>query len=281
MTRFEDLLSRACLTRERTVPRDVVPAYASSASSPARPYAYTADADSEEAAQDLKALCETVLNHTPPTTIADFLTEQIPQPRSALALACMLQLTDTDDGARMWWQFAAGAGQPAAAYCLYLHHLAQGEQVTAGWWHQQTDDLEPVPEPAPYTWRGEHWMEAKWHPASHTATSTSTTTLLRVLRHLGKHTERPRTAIVSDLMTYVSTAVTAGWLREPDSDIPVPGPEFAQRVTELVDTATDKPDVSDTFPLRSAGGQRNPAAPDQTCRSSASADQRMQAPAQR
>lgn len=56
MTRFEDLLSRACLARERTVPRDIVPAYAPSASSPARPYAYATDADSEEAAQDLKAL---------------------------------------------------------------------------------------------------------------------------------------------------------------------------------------------------------------------------------
>ncbi|KOV89151.1 hypothetical protein ADL02_16055, partial [Streptomyces sp. NRRL WC-3723] len=112
MTRFDDLLSRACLVRERTVPRDVVPPYAPTASTPARPYAYATDADSDEAAEDLKALCETVLTHTPPTTLADFLTEQVPQPRSALALACILQLTDTDDGARMWWQFAAGAGQP-------------------------------------------------------------------------------------------------------------------------------------------------------------------------
>ncbi|MEU3527694.1 hypothetical protein AB0E62_28135 [Streptomyces sp. NPDC038707] len=28
-----------------------------------------------------------------------------------------LRLTDTDDGARFWRQYAAGAGQPAA-YCL-------------------------------------------------------------------------------------------------------------------------------------------------------------------
>ncbi|MEU1710895.1 hypothetical protein ABZ478_37300 [Streptomyces sp. NPDC005706] len=30
-------------------------------------------------------------------------------------------------------QYAAGAGQPAAAYCLYLHRLAAGEDTTASW----------------------------------------------------------------------------------------------------------------------------------------------------
>ncbi|GAA3185213.1 hypothetical protein GCM10010451_38040 [Streptomyces virens] len=275
MTRFEDLLSQACLARERNVPHDVVPAYAPSASSPARPYSYTTDADSEEAAQDLKALCETVLNHTPPTTIADFLTEQVPQPRSALALACILQLTDTDDGARMWWQFAAGAGQPAAAYCLYLHHLAQGEQITARWWHQQTDDLDPAP-----CSRHHEDRTTAWHPATHTVTSTSTTTLLRVLRHLAKNVVRPRAAVVTNLITYVTTAVTAGWLREPDSDIPLPGPDFARRIAALLEAAADKPDVSDTFPVRSAVRERTLES-DQDCRTTSSAAQHMQTPAQR
>ncbi|MCE0446836.1 hypothetical protein LT493_26310 [Streptomyces tricolor] len=186
MTRFDDLLSRACLVRGTPRPPRRRPPYAPAASSPARPCGTTADGDSHEAAEDLKALCETVLTHTPPTTFADFLTEQVPQPRGALALACVLQLTDTDDGARMWWQLAAGAGQPAAAYCLYLHHLAQGEQVTAQWWHQQTDDLEPPPEPTACQEHHERGPAPAWHPAAHTVTSTSTTTLLRVLRHLAK-----------------------------------------------------------------------------------------------
>ncbi|MFJ4950815.1 hypothetical protein [Streptomyces sp. NPDC088760] len=53
-------------------------------------------------------------------------------------------------------------------------------------------------------------------------------------------------------MAYVSTAVTAGWLREPDFDIPLPGPDFADRITELLAAAANKPDVSDTLPARSA-----------------------------
>ncbi|WP_445283542.1 hypothetical protein [Streptomyces sp. DSM 118148] len=68
----------------------------------------------------------------------------------------MLQLTDTADGARFWWQYAAGAGQPGAAYWLYLHHLAAGEDTTASWWHQQTDNVQPPsPPPGPHTqaWR--------------------------------------------------------------------------------------------------------------------------------
>ncbi|MBL1109330.1 hypothetical protein JK361_32875 [Streptomyces sp. 5-8] len=280
MTRFDDLLSRACLVRERTVPKDVVPLCSSGASSPARPYAYHTDADSNEAAEDLKALCETVLTHTPPTTLADFLTEQVPQPRGALALACILQLTDTDDGARMWWQFAAGAGQPAAAYCLYLHHLAQGEQVTAQWWHQQTDDLEPPPEPPTCHKHHERRPATAWHPAANTVTSTSTTTLLRVLRHLAKHTVRPRTAAVTELMTYVTTAVTAGWLREPDSDIPLPGPDFADRITALFKAAEKTPDISDTLPARSAAREQAPD-PDQATLTVSAARQHIQEPAQR
>ncbi|MFI8875820.1 helix-turn-helix domain-containing protein [Streptomyces sp. NPDC055243] len=40
----------------------------------------------------------------------------------------------------------AGAGQPAAAYCLYLHHLALGEDDIAQWWHRQTEDISKVTE---------------------------------------------------------------------------------------------------------------------------------------
>jgi hypothetical protein len=41
-----------------------------------------------------------VVRHTPATAVAAFITDQVPEPRSALVLACVLQLTDTDDGAR-------------------------------------------------------------------------------------------------------------------------------------------------------------------------------------
>ncbi|MFK0112486.1 hypothetical protein [Streptomyces sp. NPDC091217] len=258
MTRINDMLSRAQLTRERSVPRDIIPTCAPTASTPARTSPKTppaGEAQPSEAAEDLRALCETVLTHTPPTDVAQFLTAQVPEPRSALVLACILQLTDTDDGARLWWQFAAGAGQPAAAYCLYLQHLAQGEPVTADWWHQQTDDLEPPPE-KPTENQREARCTSEWHPATHPVTSTSTTTILRILRHLSKHTVRYRTAAVSELMAYVPTAVTVGALRAPEMDLPLPGPDFAHHINLMLASAASRPDVSDTLPARTEPRER-------------------------
>ncbi|GAA2322538.1 hypothetical protein OKJ48_04580 [Streptomyces kunmingensis] len=249
MTRIEDILSRALLARDRTVPRDIVPTTCPTArqaqTAPDAPVGTTAEGD---AAEDLRALCETLVSHTPATDVADFVTEQVPQPRSALALACVLQLTDTDDGARFWWQYAAGAGQPAAAYCLYLHHLAQGEDATADWWHRQTDDVEPVPDSPAAAQPGT--------PGPDQPHSTSTTTILRILRHLSKHSVRPRTTAVTHLMAYMPTAVTIGYLREPDMDLPLPGPDFAHHVSELL-TAAGRPDVSDTLPGRKSYDARS------------------------
>ncbi|MGW1563358.1 hypothetical protein ACWCQ1_43770 [Streptomyces sp. NPDC002144] len=255
MTRIDDILSRALLVRGRTVPRDIVPAHNTPTTRP-RPPADTGTRTSTGAAEDLRALCETLLTHTPPTDVADFVTDQVPAPRSALVLACVLQLTDTDDGARFWWQYAAGAGQAAAAYCLYLHHLALGEDDTADWWHRQTDDVQPQPdspalEPGPQT-----TVSRRWHPAEHRITSTSTTTILRVLRHLAKYTARPRPAAVTALMAYVPTAVTAGYLRQPEIELPVPGPGFAKRIAMLLTAAAARPDTPNSLPARSETSYR-------------------------
>ncbi|MFD5460638.1 hypothetical protein [Streptomyces olivaceus] len=204
MSHIEERLSRALLVRNRTIPREAAPCTAARTAE-ARPPAPTPAQDGplNGAAEYLRALCETLLTHTPPTAVADFLTDQVPEPRSALALACVLQLSDTDEGARFWWQYAAGAGQ-AAAYCLYLHHLAQGESDAANWWHHQTDDVQSpsgspasAPEDGPEPYRA-NW----WHPANHVITSTSTTTILRVLRHLSAtaNTARTKSAAVLRLM---------------------------------------------------------------------------------
>ncbi|MFE7172586.1 hypothetical protein [Streptomyces sp. NPDC057616] len=247
MTRIDDILSRALLVRGHTVPRDIVPAREPAPSRHGRP----ADAVSQAsagAAEDLRALCETLLTHTPATAVAEFVTDQVPAPRSALVLACVLQLTDTDDGARFWWQYAAGAGQAAAAYCLYLHHLALGEDDTAKWWHRQTDDVQPPPgPPAPE----DDVSGDAWHPAEHRITNTSTSTILRILRHLAKYTARHRPAAVSALMGYVPTAVAAGYLRQPEIELPVPGPDFAKRISLLLAAAAARPDIPGSVSARS------------------------------
>ncbi|MER7491137.1 hypothetical protein ABT033_00480 [Streptomyces pharetrae] len=102
------------------------------------------------AAEDLRALCETLVTHIPHRRHR-LRHRPGPRTRSALVLACVLQLSETGDGARYRWQYAAGARQAAAACCRYLHHLALGEVDTARWWHRQTDDVQPAPgdEPAP------------------------------------------------------------------------------------------------------------------------------------
>ncbi|MFM9584244.1 hypothetical protein [Streptomyces caniscabiei] len=226
MTCIEDILARALLARDRTVPPDVVPPAPASLPAPA---AVRGGCRAVEAARDLRALCETVLSHTSSADVADFVTDQVPGPRSALALACVLQLTDTDDGARFWWQYAAGAGQSAAAYCLYLHHLSNGETDIADWWQQQTDaTAEPVP--TDDTLAQTPACEREWAPATHPL-GEFPTTMLRVLRQLAR--SHHRATAVTDLMAYLPTAVDVGYLRH-DFEIPLPGPGFARRVSALL-----------------------------------------------
>lgn len=216
VTGIEELLSRALLVRERTVPRDVIPSPAPTPAAERHAETTGQDAQPNAATEDLHALCETLVLHTPPATVVKFVTDQVPEPRSALVLACVLQLTDTAEGARFWWQYAAGAGQAAAAYCLYLHHLALGERETAEWWHRQVDAVQPTPE-APA------WDDgSSWNPAENRITSASTSQFMRILRHLAQQTVRSRPASVCKLMAYIPTVVTAGYLREPDSELPCP-----------------------------------------------------------
>ncbi|WP_432095700.1 hypothetical protein [Streptomyces sp. bgisy100] len=240
MTLLEDILSRALLVRDRAVPRDTVPPrdaglHDRPAVTPGQTPRASADTTAD-AAEDLRALCETLVTHTPATAVADFVTDQVPEPRSALILACVLQLTDTDEGARFWWQYAAGAGLPAAAYCLYLHHLALGETHTARWWHNQTDDVRPQTAPVRTTIHQDDKPIVLHHDDK-----ASTTTILRVLRRLARHATRTRSAVVIELMDYMPTAVAVGYLREPESELPLPGPHFACEIRALLDAAAEWP----------------------------------------
>ncbi|UQW99146.1 hypothetical protein [Streptomyces sp. RerS4] len=246
MTTIEQLLSRALLAPKRTVPRDAVPIRETSP----RNNPVTIGTPNITAAEELRALCEALVRHAPATTVAAFVTDQVPEPRSALILACVLQLTESDDGARFWWQYAAGAGHPAAAYCLYLHHLALGETHTAGWWRTQTGETHTESTNADV-------------PTVHTTLrcdgapfvlrhgdGASSTTLLRVMRRLAGHVSRPRSAVVTELMTYMPTAVAVGYLREPESEMPLPGPEFAHKIRTLLATVANRPEAPSDLPAR-------------------------------
>ncbi|MET9347556.1 hypothetical protein [Streptomyces termitum] len=258
-THLDSLLSRTLLVFERAVPRDTVPARDPDPKTP-RPVTprHPTDPNTASAAEDLRALCEALVTHTPVDAVADFLTDQVPEPRSAMVLACVLQLTDTDDGARFWWQYAAGAGHAAAAYCLYLHHLALGETHAARWWHKQTDDDIPVVKTVRTTVHRDNKTVALFHEEE-----TSAATLLRLLRRLGRTASRPRSAVVAELMAYMPTAVAVGYLREPDSELPLPGNKFAHEIHALLTASATQPDRPSNLPARTRARGRSRPGPRQ------------------
>ncbi|WP_326598169.1 hypothetical protein [Streptomyces sp. NBC_01803] len=93
-----------------------------------------------EAAGQLRILCRTVVEQEGALQhLAAFLARRIPYPDGARVLGCVLQLAGREDSARFWWQYAAGAGDAAAAYCLYLHHTTLGERWEAELWYRQAD----------------------------------------------------------------------------------------------------------------------------------------------
>ncbi|MFD0381542.1 hypothetical protein ACFQ2B_01085 [Streptomyces stramineus] len=51
-------------------------------------------------------------------------------------------------------------------------------------------------------------------------------------------------------MDYMPTAVAVGYLREPESELPLPGPDFARKIRALLDTAADRPDAPSDLPAR-------------------------------
>ncbi|MEU6417310.1 hypothetical protein [Streptomyces spiralis] len=60
----------------------------------------------------------------------------------ALHFGCLLNLAQEPDGALWWWQFAAGAGNATAAYCLHLFHLVRGELRDSDHWAGQALNLD-------------------------------------------------------------------------------------------------------------------------------------------
>lgn len=97
--------------------------------------------DAERARRDLKAVC--LASACAPKAAAhldSFLTEGHTDLAGAVVFGCLLHLAGLREGARFWWQFAAGSGSPrtsAAAYCLFLDHSRRGEHHDARHWARE------------------------------------------------------------------------------------------------------------------------------------------------
>lgn len=84
--------------------------------SPCSGQAREGSVDESSAADDLQTLCETVITHTGALTdLRIFLARALPEPSGARVLGCMLQLSEREESARFWWQYAAGAAIPPPA----------------------------------------------------------------------------------------------------------------------------------------------------------------------
>ncbi|MFD3720501.1 hypothetical protein [Streptomyces sp. NPDC058674] len=269
---IDEFLAAALLRDDLDTPRDVVPhRFEDHAMLPLEWDPLGADEDEHTAARHLLTLCETVVARTAAEALTDFLTDKIPAVGGARVLGCILHLADAADSARFWWQYAAGAGDDASSYCLYLHHLALGETDAAAWWRRQTRvDTDPAPETTPFSSDRGRIRNL----------DSSTTTVLRVLgRLLHQRAARPRTELVDAMIDYVPVALAAGRRGSPDIDIPLPADDFAGTITVILAvtstlTAVDRhhrePDASCTAPRLSrrqpaSRGRADTAGPERPC----------------
>ncbi|GAA2359536.1 hypothetical protein [Streptomyces cuspidosporus] len=267
---IEELLSRALLLEEPLVPRDIVPCV--EADTPAsldgvplwsERASLSRHRASHAAAHDLQTLCETVVTHTAATSLQEFVTERLPEPSGARVLGCILHLTDVEDGARSWWQYAAGAGDAAASYCLYLYHLSLGENDLAAWWREQTGlDTEPASQTVTLSCDAEPPKEFVF------TFDSSTPTMLRLLGRLLTRAGRPRAEVFDAVLDYAPDAVTIGYLANPDIEIPLAMADFADHIRNILAamSATHGPDkpqrrsgTSPKLPWRRQHARANPS----------------------
>ncbi|WP_051795208.1 hypothetical protein [Streptomyces sp. NRRL S-87] len=90
--------------------------------------------DAERAGRDLNAICAVSLDAESGDHLARLVGAGAGEDEGPFVFGCLLHLLGRADGARFWWQLAAGAGHPRAAYCLFLDHAGQGEYHDAGLW---------------------------------------------------------------------------------------------------------------------------------------------------
>ncbi|MFH8574182.1 hypothetical protein [Streptomyces sp. NPDC017993] len=162
----------------------------------------------------LRTLCETVVAREL-HKLSTFLTRQILEPDGARVLGCVLHLAQRNDSAQFWWQFAAGAGDTGAACCLYLHHMALGEEEQAQLWFDQAG------------------LEVHMPATPEFVDRRDLVAALRILEVLREEEDPHVSAAATAVIAYVPDAL--GFVE--DVDLPLPEADFATRIEEL--TACD------------------------------------------
>ncbi|MCT9093940.1 glycoprotein [Streptomyces sp. ASQP_92] len=112
---------------------------------PAAPVASRYPTVHEQAAHDLDLASSLIVDAPQAQRSISLLVESDPiEPEGALVFAALLHLSGHRDPAQFWFEFAAGAGNRTAAFCLTLLHQQRSEHRTADHWRT----LIPTPEQA-------------------------------------------------------------------------------------------------------------------------------------
>jgi hypothetical protein len=104
-------------------------------------------AEHEQARHELDLTATLVLNAVQAAAYLQALDDVPPDEQGALVFGCLLYLTGRENAAQYWWRFAAGAGNPTAAFCLYLDHRRYAEYRDAEFWRRQARRLRACPMP--------------------------------------------------------------------------------------------------------------------------------------
>ncbi|MFF4323826.1 IclR family transcriptional regulator C-terminal domain-containing protein [Streptomyces sp. NPDC001568] len=114
-------------------------------------------AASDRAGLELEALCVSVVLHPQASRDIALLVDDCGlSTAGAVAFGCLLHLAG-EEAAGFWWEFAAGAGEPEAAYLLMLDHKRRVEPRDEAMWR---DRLKAALEPRPHgTPSGPGWTE--------------------------------------------------------------------------------------------------------------------------
>lgn len=187
--------------------------------------------------QELHTLCTVVVSE--PSAVEDlvaFVSDCMPGTAGGRILGSILYLRDRPESARFWWQYAAGDGDRAALYCLYLHHRAIGETGEAAWWHEQfqarclpgTERSRLPALRSPMQRLDGHSRQLFERMRAVDNRPVPIFQALRILRSLRVKWSLPDG--LDTVMDYVAVAV--GWA-DPDLDLPLPDWDFVTRVKTL------------------------------------------------
>lgn len=128
----------------------------------------------DRADKDLQALASELLYSDDAAAHLAKFAEEPADVDGALHFACLLSLADAPDGAQWWWQFAAGAGNATAAYCLHLFHFGRGELRDADHWAHQAITLDTAIHLTPSHPTGHAHAARPWHCGKRSGGSRST-----------------------------------------------------------------------------------------------------------